>query len=288
MGAVAACAAGGSFLQMGCMRRAIRAQEELLAAAGRSLHQGQTVGFALQNRQAVKVRAHATQEDGIAVEQQVLGRDGGSKEIIGRSHVFGRFLGRHVLHDDLEFWEVFAQWLELLLDEHSFAVEQVNALVSHFTVHQQHQAFALHGCQRGVDLAQIGHAVVGVGGSTCGVELAGHHACGLGAHDFLRGEVVGQVQRHQRLELAACWHGRQDALAVGGRHLGRGDRWLEVGHDDGTAHLACAVGHHAAHGIAITHVQVPVIGAGNGQGHGGSHSPIVTLTVCAPRNTWRA
>jgi hypothetical protein len=83
-------------------------------------------------------------------------------------HVLGGFLGRHVLHDDLELGEILAQRLELLLDEHGFAVEQVDALIGDFTVHQQHQAFALHGLQRRVDLAQIGHAMVGIGRGTCG------------------------------------------------------------------------------------------------------------------------
>ena len=280
MRAVAARAAGGGFFQMCRMRCAVGTQEELLAAAGRRLHQGQAVGFALQNRQAVKVRTHAAQEDGVAVEQQVLGRDGGSQKVIGRSHVLGRLLGRHVFHDDLEFREIFAQGLELLLNEHCLAVEQVDAGVGHFTMHQQHQAFALHGFECGVDLAQIGHTVVGVGGGTGGVQLASDHASRLGAHDFVGREVVRQVQRHQGLKLAASGHGRQNALAVSHGQFGRRHGRLEVGHDDGAAHLAGAVRHHAAHGIAIAHVQVPVIGAGNGEGGGGSHAAIVPLTAC--------
>jgi hypothetical protein len=100
------------------VRSAVRAQEELAAAAGGGLHQRQAMGFALEHRQAIEVRAHAAQEDGVAVEQQMLGRDGRSQEIIGCGHVLGGFLGRHMLHDDLELGEILAQRLELLLDEH--------------------------------------------------------------------------------------------------------------------------------------------------------------------------
>ena len=261
------------------VRRAVRAQEELLAAAGSGLHQRQTMGFALQNRQAVEVRAHAAQKDGVAVEQQMLGRDGGSQKVIGSGHVLGSFLGRHVLHDDLQLREVLAQGLELLLDKHGLAVEQVNALVGHFAVHQQHQAFALHGFQRGINLAQIGHAMIGIGSGTCGIELACHHASSLGAHDFIGAQLIRQVQRHQRLELAACGHGRQNAIAVSNSQLSRRHRRLEVRHDDGAAHLTGGVRHHAAHGIAIAHVQVPVIGAGDRESL--SHGDIVPSSLLA-------
>ena len=250
------------------MRGTVGTQEKLGAAAGGRLHQGHAVRFTLEHGQAVKVRAHATQEDGVTVKQQVLGRDGGCQKCIPCGHIVGSLLGRHVLHDDLELREIFAQWLQLLLNKQRFAVKQIHARVGHLSMHQQHQTFALHGLQRRVNLAQIRHAVIGIGGGTRRVKLARHHTSGLGTHDFVGAKVVRQVQRHQRLKRIACGHGRQNAVAVGHGQLSRSDGRLQVRHDDGAPHLAGAVWHHATHGIAIAHMQVPVIGAGNGEGRG--------------------
>jgi hypothetical protein len=63
-----------------------------------------------------------------------------------------------VLHHDLQAGKVAAQRDQLLLDEHRLAVEQVDVGAGHLAVHQQQQAFALHGFQRGAGLADVGHA----------------------------------------------------------------------------------------------------------------------------------
>ena len=136
-------------------------------------------------------------------------------------------------------------------------------------VYEQQQALALHGFQHRINFAQIGHAKVAVGGGTGRVELAGDDASGFGAGDFLGGEVVGQVQRHQRLKRHACGHGGQDACFVGQCLRGGGHRRFEVGHDDGAGKLRSGVRHDSVHGSTIAHVQVPVVGAGEGQGLGG-------------------
>ena len=149
-------------------------------------------------------------------------------------------------------------------------------------MHQQQNAFALHGFEHGVDFAQVGDARVAVGGGACRIQLAGHHACGLGAGNLGRGQVVGQVQRHQRLKSHARWYGGQDALLVGQGLLGGGHRRLEVGHDDGATELGGGVGHHHTQGGTIAHMQVPVIGAGKGEflGHGAyCLKPAVSLTL---------
>jgi hypothetical protein len=55
-----------------------------------------------------------------------------------------------------------------------------------------------------------------------GYSLVGHHLslpCGsaglAGTQDFVRIQVVGQVQRHQRREVRAGWQGCANALRVG-------------------------------------------------------------------------
>jgi hypothetical protein len=132
--------------------------------------------------------------------------------------------------------EVAPQRLHHAVDEHRLAVEHVDLGVGHLAVHQQQQAVALHRLQRGVGLADVGDAGVAVGGGAGRVELERHHAGRL-ARGISSGAVVGQVQRHQRREVGCRPAARQDALAVGQRLRGGGDRRLQVGHDDGTAEL---------------------------------------------------
>jgi len=65
------------------------------------LHQRQAVFLALEHRQAVVMRTDATGKDGVAVEQQMLGRDGGADEAVALGHILGRFACGDVLEDDL-------------------------------------------------------------------------------------------------------------------------------------------------------------------------------------------
>ena len=150
------------------------------------------------------------------------------------------------------------------VDEHGLAVEDVDLALGHLAMHQQQQAVALQGFQGGVGLARIGHTGVAVGGGTGWVKLGGDHACVFGAGDFVGGQVVGEVERHQRLEAHTLRHSGQDALFVLKRLRRRGDGGLEVGHDDGAAKFGGGVGHHGVECSAIAHVQVPVVGSCDG------------------------
>ena len=190
-----------------------------------------------------------------------------------------------MLEDDLQFREVAAQRDELLLNEDGLAVKQVDVAAGHFAVHQEQHACLLHGFEGLVGFADVGHARIAVGGGTGGVELAGDHTSGLGARDFFGRQVVGEVQRHQRLKAHACGHGGQNALFVGQGLLGRGDRRAQVGHDDRAAKLGGRVGHDGVQRFAVAHMQMPVVRAGDGEGVGccshGLHCPIASSPVTA-------
>ena len=228
------------------------------------------------------MRADAALEDGVAVVQQVMRGDGGGQVGAGVLHVLRRFLGRDVLEHDLELGEVAAQRAQDAVDEDGLAVEQVDLGVGHLAVHQQQQARALHGLQRPVGLAHVGHAGIAVGGGTGRVELERDHAGVPGTRDFIGRRVVGEVQRHQGLEGHAGRHRRLDARLVGQRLRGRGHGRAQVGHDDGARELRRRVRHHGGQRGAVAHVQVPVVGAGEGEGLRGGHGAILAPGLMLP------
>ena len=224
------------------------------------------MGFALQHRQAIVVRANAAGEDGVAVVEQMVGGNGGCGEAVAVCHVLGGFPRSDVLKDDLELRKVFAQRDKLRVDKHGFAVKQVDIATGHLTVHQEQQAGLLHGFQRFVGLAQVGDPGVAVGGGTGGVELGGDHTGVFSAGDLVSGQVIRQVQRHQRLKLHPFGHGGLNARLVGQGLGGGGHRRPEVGHDDGAGELGGGVRHHGVQGCTVAHMQVPVVGTGDGEG----------------------
>ena len=93
-----------------------------------------------------------------------------------------------------------------------------------------------------------------VSSRTGGVEFEGDDAGGFGFPHQGVGGVVGEIERHQRLEAAAGGQGGEDAFAVG-QGIGHANhRGLEVGHDHGAAHLAGGVRQNVAQGVAVAQV----------------------------------
>ena len=277
---VAAGAGRGVLLQVRRVRRAVGAEEELRAARGGRGHQRAAVFLALEHRQAVVVRAQAAGEDGVAVVEQMVRGDRGGHVRAGLGDILRRVAGGDVLEDDLQLGEGIAQRLHHLLDEASLAVEDIDGRIGHLAVDQQQQALALHHLQRRVGLADVGDARVAVGGGAGRVELERDHAGLAGPADLVGRRVVGQVERHQRLEVDACGHAGANAVAVGHRLRGGGHRRLQIGHDDRAAELARGVRHDRGHRGAVAHMQMPVVGAGQrqrrsgGRGEGGRvHHP---------------
>ena len=72
----------------------------------------------------------------------------------GIAHIVRGFACRDVLHHDAQLGKVAPQRNQLLVDEHRLAVEQVDVGRGDLAVHQQQQAFALHGLEHRIDVAQ--------------------------------------------------------------------------------------------------------------------------------------
>ena len=211
------------------------------------------------------MRAHATEKQGIAIEQQMVGRDGGSGVGTGLRHVVSGFARGDVLEDDFQLRKIFAQRHQVFIYEHRLAVEQIDIRIGDFTVHQQRHACALHGLERGARMAQIGDACAAVGGGPCGVELDGNHTGFVRPDDFICRGLVCKVQGHQRLKVTADGQCCEYAFAVSQGLCGGGDRRLEVGHDDGAGKLRGSVRDNSGECVAVAQMNVPVVGVGESQ-----------------------
>jgi len=88
----------------------------------------------------------------------------------------------------------------------------------------------------------------------------------LGAGDFGGRGVVGQIEGHQRLECRSSRYRVQNPRPIKRRLFGRRHRRSQVGHDDGAGELAGAVWHDRAQRRTVADVQMPVVGAGEGEG----------------------
>ena len=132
-----------------------------------------------------------------------------------------------------------------------------------FAVHQQRQADLLHLLERVEAARDARHARVRMGGGARRVELDAEHAAGkLGARDLLGRRVVGEVQRHQRLERRALRQRGEDALAVVQRLLA----WcapagLRFGITMARPKRRAVSASTEAMRRAVAQVQVPVVGA---------------------------
>ena len=137
-------------------------------------------------------------------------------------------------------------------------------------MHEQLGASFLHHFQHGVNVLNACDPFVAVRGGPLWVELTSHHMTTLVSALNLDGcQGVGQIKRHQWLKVHPFGYACQDAFTVGQGLLGGCDRSGQVGHDDGARELLCSVGHDSRQGLSVAHMQVPVIGPGDGElGHG--------------------
>ena len=200
-----------------------------------------------------------------------MGGDGCAHVGPGLAHELRRLGRGDVLEDDAQGRVARCKRRQHAIDKDTLAIKDIHVTMSHLAMYTQYDPPFGHPFEDGVDAGDIGDTRVRVGGGAGRVELGGDHEAAVGGLVDLFGlEGVGEVQRHQRVELEAGGHRGKDALAVGGGLLDGGHRRAQVGHDDRAAEAAGGVGHHGGQGGAVAHVEVPVVGAGEGQaGHGG-------------------
>ena len=92
----------------------------------------------------------------------------------------------------------------------------------------------------------------------------------MGCRQILGVGIFGEVERHQRLKGHPLGQGGQDPVAICCRICTFHHRGHQVGHDDRTGKITGSFGQDGLQHGAVAQVQVPVIGAGDGElnGHG--------------------
>ena len=199
----------------------------------------------------------------------MLGGDGGGGQVAALAHEVHAFRGGDVLEHDTQRREPFANVVQVAVDEHPLAVEDVDFRLGHLAVHQERQIVLFQCLVEMVNARRVGDAAVRVGGGPGRVQLEGMHKRALRRpFDLLHRGFVGQIEHHQRLEIHARRNRRQDALAVGLGQRHGGHRRRQVGHHDGAAEHPRGGGHGFLQHGAVAEVQVPVVRAGQGQSIG--------------------
>ena len=110
------------------------------------------MAFAFDNRQAVKMGAHAAHQQMIAVVHQMLRGYRGGDVVARLAHQFRRFGGSDVFKHDFELRHLRHDGLHHALDKGGFAVKDVNAGVGYFAVRQQQDVLRRHFVQHGQQL----------------------------------------------------------------------------------------------------------------------------------------
>ena len=253
------------------MRGGVRAKEEACVARGRCLAQRNAVVLALGDRQAIIVGLDATDEDGIAVDDEVMRGDRTGKVLLSGADIVHAVLRRDMLHRHLQFRQALAQGIEHRLDEHGLTVENIDFRRRYLAMDAERQTDLRHALQHGHGLVHVAHAAVGIGRRTGGVELdGGDEAALLALFHIVGAGMFGEIERHQRLEAITGRNGLHDAVAIGAGIRRRHHRRHQVRHDDGAAEMAARIADHALQHGAIAQVKVPVVGTTDGDlGHGG-------------------
>ena len=258
-------AAAGVFFGAARVRRGIGAEKEFVGLrTGNGIDQGAAVAFALDNRQAVKMRAHAADQQVVAVEHQMLRGYGGGQIVARCAHQRGGFGGGDVLEHGFQFGQLAHHRLQHALDKHGFAVENIDSGVGYFAVHQKAHVLLGNFFEHRHEFEQIADAGIGIGGGAGGIEFEGGDAGGFGLAHGVAAGVVGKIERHQRREAAAGGNSGFDLALIVERLRHGGHRRLEIGHHQRAPHLAGAERHNGLERGAVAHMEMEIVGAGNG------------------------
>ena len=177
----------------------------------------------------------------------------------------GAGLRGDMLQDHAQAGKLFHPSRQPAIDEHRFAVENVDVGTDLLAVHEKRHVDLLHALQHAGDIPIIGDAGRRIG---CGVRRVKLHPCEHAVAEtalhIVGVGVVGEVASHQRLKARPRRQRRLDPLAVGHRVARGAHRRRQVRHQDGAAEILGGVRQHGLEHFAVADVQVPVVGPADG------------------------
>jgi hypothetical protein len=153
-------------------------------------------------------------------------------------------------------------------------------------VHLQRDPERLHALEHPVAALDARDSGIGKGRGARRIELdAADETALTGRVDLARGRLVGEIERHQRLEARRGRERADDAGAVRGGERDRGYRRLEIRHDGGPRETPGGVSDNGAQFRPVAQVQVPVVRPAHDQcfAHGAECTGSRSLSEEAPR-----
>ena len=184
------------------VRRAVGAEKKFRATGNGGLDQRLTMRFAFQHRQAIQMRTNTAGEHGVAVVEQMVRSDRGSDIGVGALYKLYRLASGDMFKHNFEARVATKQRQQHAINEHGFAIKNIHRRVGHFAMQQQRQAGFFHRRKHRFAAQQIGHARVRVRRRARRIIFHRmHEPTGFCTLDFVGAGIVGEVERHQRLEL---------------------------------------------------------------------------------------
>mmetsp|Transcript_6553 Transcript_6553/g.18281 ORF Transcript_6553/g.18281 Transcript_6553/m.18281 type:complete len:300 (+) Transcript_6553:314-1213(+) len=254
-------------LGMGGMRGGIGTRKEFGIARRRRLEQRLPMRLALEDGEAVEVWLDPPHQEGVAIVQQMVTRNG--RPDIGRRgiDVVDRLLRRDVFHNNLEGGEVGNQRFHDFLNELALPIEDVDGRSRHLGMDAQDHAHLGHGLEGRVRLFHVRDAELRVRRGSRRIILARLDVSGgVGLADFVGGGDVGEVECHEGFELIrtadAVGEGLEDVLPVGQGLFRVDDGRLEVGHGNRPAEALGGQPQHIRDLGPVAKVMMKVVGHG--------------------------
>src|SRR5690606_28312217 len=106
------------------------------------------------------MRADAANENGIAIDDEMMRRDRPRHSSTLRTDELDAVAGGDMLHHNPQLGNSRAQWGEDALDEHSFTIKDIDLGIGHFAMHAERHADFGHALKNRIDILDIAHTAV--------------------------------------------------------------------------------------------------------------------------------